>query len=298
MISSLFAAITEWVQECGWAVSALSRERRFKRTAAPLAVEVLEARCLPSSTTTVPPMSEIPQVIALQDMAFAHQAKGNPTVVFVGDSISWEYAYGSGSAVWAAYMAPLGMSNYGVAGQTTQDVLFQFSQGQLVGIHPAVVVLDIGGNNLLQGNTPQETADGVLADVAALHQYQPQAHVIVLAILPGEQSPSDPYRSLGAQTNQLTSQMLASDSQVTFVDLGSIFAQPDGTISTSMMFDYIHPTQQGYMDLTSALLPIIEQALLPSFNLPSVNVPSSPPPSPLPMTPPTNSTTTTTSTTP
>jgi lysophospholipase L1-like esterase len=284
MISSLFAAIAQWFRGHGRAFSAFNRKRRFERFAASPAVEVLEARCLPSNTTVVPSLSEIPPLIAVMDTAFATQPKGNPTVVFVGDSISWQYAYGQGISVWATYMAPLGMANYGVSGQTTQSLLFQLTEGQLVGISPAVVVLDIGGNNLLQGDSPAETAAGVITNVVMIHQYQPQAQVLVLGVLPGMQSPSDPYRSEGAQTNQLVSQMLTSDPHATFLDFGSIFLQPNGTISTSMMFDYIHPTEQGYMDLTNVLLPVIEQYLFPSFSFPSVSigVPASPPPSPLP----------------
>jgi lysophospholipase L1-like esterase len=285
MISTLFATLAEWVRERGQAFAALHRKRRSEQRSSPPAVEALEARCLPSSTTAVPPTSEIPGPIAQWDTAFATQSKGNPMVVFVGDSISWQFAYGTGSSVWASYMAPLGMANYGVGGQTTQSLLFEFSQGLLVGINPAIVVLDIGGNNLLQGNTPQETADGVLADVAAIHQYLPAAHVIVLGILPGEQSPNDPYRSLGAQTNQLVSQMLAGDPKASYVYLGSIFAQPGGTISTSMMFDYLHPTAQGYQDLTNALLPDIEEALLGNFSFPAISVPASPPHSQIALTP-------------
>lgn len=242
---------------------------------------------MPSATTTIAPLAEIPPVIALMDIVFATQPKGDPSVIFVGDSISWEYAYGTGAPVWGTFMAPLGMADYGVGGQTTQDLLFQFSQGQLIGIEPAVVVLDIGGNNLLEGDSPQATAAGVLADVATIHQYLPMSHVLVLGILPGKQFPSDPYRSEGAQTNQLVSQMLAGDPRASFADLGSIFLQPDGTISTSMMFDYIHPTKQGYVDLTDALLPFIEQALLPNFTIatfPSIT-PQSSPSSPVPLTP-------------
>jgi lysophospholipase L1-like esterase len=268
MIATLLASLTEWFRSRR-PVFCISRcRRRSERYASPLSVEVLETRCLPSSTTTVPPLAEIPPAIALMDILFAAQPnKGDPSGVFVGDSISFYFAYGPGAPVWAAYMAPLGMVDYGVGGQTTQSLLFQLSLGQLAGIHPAVVVLDIGGNNLLQGDTPQATAAGVLADVAMIHQYQPQAQVVVLGILPGEQSPSNPYRAEGAQTNQLVSQMLASDPHVTYLDLGSIFLQPDGTISSSMMFDYIHPTEQGYLDLTNALLPTLESFLFPNVSV-------------------------------
>jgi len=289
MISTLFVSLNRWFRVPRSTFSPSERKRCSEKYGAPPTVEVLETRCLLSSTTTVPPLSEIPPPIALMDFLFASQTKGNPTVVFVGDSISYQYADGSGAAVWATHMAPLGMADYGVGGQTTQSLLFQLSLGQLTGIHPAVVVLDIGANNLLQGDTPQQTAEGILADVAAIHQYQPQAQVLVLGILPGMQYPSNPYRTEGAQTNQLVSQMLAGDPRVTFLDLGSIFLQPDGTISDTMMFDYLHPTEQGYLDLTNALLPTLEQYLLPSdvfVSLPSIVLPSPPPQtSPLPMSP-------------
>lgn len=231
-----------------------------------LRLEVLEDRCLPSSiTTTIPPVSAIEPLVAIPDIVSAFQPKGSPTVLFVGDSISWEYANGTGSSVWNAYMAPLGMANIGIVGQTTQSLLYQFSLGVLTGINPTTVVLDIGANNLLQGNSPQDTAAGVLTDVATIHMYLPQAHIIVLGVLPGKEFPTDPYRQEGAETNQLTSQMLAGNSQITYVDLGGIFLQPDGTISNSMMFDYLHPTQQGYQVVTNALLPIIETTLFPTL---------------------------------
>ncbi len=294
MISSLLTAIAEWVYGQGPVSTTFNQKRRIERFAA-LGVEVLEERCLPSDTTVVPPLSAIPPLIAVMDLGFAAQTKGNPTVAFVGDSISWQYAYGSGASVWATYMAPLGIANYGVPGQTTESLLFQLTEGQLIGISPAVIVLDIGGNNLLQGDSPSATAAGVVTDVAMIQQFQPQAQVLVLGVLPGMQYPNNPYRSEGAQTNQLVSQMLSSDPHATFLDFGSIFLQPDGTISTSMMFDYIHPTAQGYTDLTNALLPVIEHYLFPSvfpnLTIPtvsvpaiSVSVPTSPPPSPLPIT--------------
>ncbi|HTU92786.1 MAG TPA: GDSL-type esterase/lipase family protein [Gemmataceae bacterium] len=314
MITSL---LTSAVAALGSPLTVLRRDRDAKRRqrneesekrTIP-SVEVLEDRCL-LSAAIMPTQAEIPFLITLSDALEATAPKGNPTVVFLGDSISYQYAYGTGAPVWGAYMAPLGMADYGISGQTTQSLLFQLTQGQLIGIDPAVVVLDIGANDLLQGSSPLATAAGVLTDVATIHQFLPQSQVIVLGILPGMQSPTNPYRAEGTQTNQLVSQMLAGDPHATFLDLGSIFLQPDGTISTSMMFDYVHPTEQGYIDLTDALLPVIEQALFSSpssstgsaeLSLPSISLSLSPadmaflttlgmstlspPASPLPITP-------------
>jgi lysophospholipase L1-like esterase len=294
MISSLFADVVAWFQGRRRSVAGTGRLPAF---AAPPCVEPLEDRCLLSSTTTVPSLADVPSLIAVPDILYATQPKGSPTVVFVGDSISWFYANGTGAPVWAAFMAPLGMANYGVSGQTTQSLLFQLSLGQLSGINPAVVVLDIGANNLLQNDSPQATAAGVLADVAMIHEFLPLSQVVVMGVLPGEQSPSSPYRAEVAQTNQLLSQMLASDPKVTFVNFGSIFLQPDGTISSDMMFDYLHPTEQGYLDLTVELLPVIETALFGTpFPVTPLSLPdglsaagglqaSPQPSSPLPMSP-------------
>lgn len=282
MIFSLIAGIVSVLRPKRNAESGKRKAGSGKRIIP--SVEVLEERSLPSATI-MPTPGEIPFLITVSDVLAATAPKGNPTVVFLGDSINYQYAYGTGAPVWAAFMAPLGMTNYGISGQTTQNLLFELAEGQLVGINPAAVVLDIGGNNLLQGDSPLATAAGILTDVAAVHQYLPQTQVFVLGILPGKEYPTDPYRTEGAQTNQLVSRFLDGDPHTTFLDLGGIFLQPNGTISSSMMFDYIHPTEQGYLDLTAVLLPILEQTLIststtvpmlmnfPNVPLTPVNVP-------------------------
>jgi lysophospholipase L1-like esterase len=247
-------------------------------------LETLEDRLVLSETTSIPAFADIPSIIAIPDVLMASLPKGNPSVIFLGDSIGYGFAYGTGSAVWSAFFAPLGAADFAVSGQTTESLLYQLSLGQLAGIQPSVVVLDIGANNLLHGDSPQDTAAGVLANVNTIHQDLPLARVLVLAILPGKPSPTDPFRSEGTQTNALLAQSLASDPFVSFVDLGSLFLQADGTISTAMMYDYLHPTALGYLEMTSELLPALEQIGLPNVTLPSFGplalptIPASQPP--------------------
>jgi lysophospholipase L1-like esterase len=262
MLSSFFVDVVEWFRGLGGRRSVPS-VHGFHRPAAPPRLEVLEDRCLLSNTTTIPAFADIPPIVAYPDVLMALQSKGNPALAFVGDSINFGYAYGEGAPVWATLMAPLHAADYAIPGQTTQSLLFQFSLGQLAGINPLVVVLNIGGNNLLEGDTPQATAAGVLADVATIHQYLPQSQVLVLGVLPGKESPTDPYRLAGTQTDALVSQMLAGDPHATFVSIGSVFLQPDGTISDSVMYDFLHPTILGYLDMTEALLPVIQQTIVP-----------------------------------
>src|SRR5205823_100202 len=97
--------------------------------------------------------------------------------------------------------------------------------------------------------------------VADILTHQPQAHVLLLGILPRGEGPTDFFRGEIAQTNQLISQ-LANGTSVTYADLGGLFLQPGGSISPALMFDFIHPTKLGYDLLTTELQGRL-QALLP-----------------------------------
>lgn len=261
MFSSLIRALIKGPRGKNFSPSPGRNARSFVPS-----LEALEDRCLLSAATTVPAESSSFPLTGPGDMLMALLPKGNPSIAFLGDSITWGYAFGEGAPVWSATMAPLGAANYGVNGQTTQTLLYQLYLGQLVGIEPAVVVLTIGTNNLEEGDTPQATAAGVLADVNLIHQYQPQALVLVLSIPPGGANPTNPYRTEVNQTNALISQMVAGDPRARYLDIDPVFVQPDGTISNAVMADYLHPTALGYWNLTNALLP----ALYAPFSSPSL----------------------------
>ncbi len=254
MLSSLFSTITK--RPFG--------NRSHPTNSLPPRLEVLEDRCLLSATTVPSDVNPFVVLTGPGDVFVASQPKGNPGVVFLGDSIAGGYYYGTGTPVWSAFMAPLGAADYGVGGQTTQTLLFQLSLGQLVGINPSVAVLIIGTNNLIEGDSPQATAAGVLADVNTIHAYLPATQILVLATPPGAPSPNDPYRRATEQTDALVAQMLAGDTRATFVNIAPALEQANGTISNLVEFDYIHPTVLGYFDMTLALIVPIEQAALTS----------------------------------
>jgi lysophospholipase L1-like esterase len=234
----------------------------------PLRVEPLEDRRMMSAVTTVPTPNAIFPFVAFGDAMMASQPKTGASIVFLGDSITWNFEYGSGAPVWSAFMS--GAADFGVNGQTTENLLYQLSLGQLVGLNPSVVVLTIGTNNLLQGDTPEATAAGILADVATIHFFQPQAQVLVLGVPPGKASPNDPYRVASVQTDALVQQQLIGDPHATFIDIAPAFEQSDGAISNLILFDYIHPTALGYANMTAVLAPAIMEAYLKSLPTPLV----------------------------
>jgi lysophospholipase L1-like esterase len=215
-------------------------------------LEALEDRCLLDAGPTTVAAPGVSMAFWGEAM-LAQQPLGNPNVVFLGDSILWAYSNSLGAPFWNASIAPDGAANLAVPGQTTQNVLFQLETGALQGAHPQAVVLMIGGNNLLAGNTPDQTAAGVMADVQAIHAQDPGAQVLVLAIPPLGSSPQDPIRAEVAQTNALIAQQVAGLPYAQYLDTTSSFVQPDGTVPTSLLYDGIHPTALGYWLMTNSL---------------------------------------------
>lgn len=224
---------------------------------AKLELEVLEDRCVPSTlTTTIPnPLSVNPAIIQRDiDKLFAPRV--DAPVVFLGDSINDLYGTMPEWGVWGSNAA-----NYAVGGQTTQGLLLQLWCGQLAGTSPLVVVLNMGGNNLLQGNSPQDTAEGIVADINMIGWFAPHAQVVVEGIQPGGVAPDNPYRLAGTQTNQLVQQMVSENNHITFANIGGIFLQPNGFLNTGLFYyDYIHPNALGYLGYTEALEPVVFDA--------------------------------------
>jgi hypothetical protein len=69
--------------------------------------------------------------------------KNDIKVVFLGDSITSGWG-GNGKETWNKYYAPRGAYNYGIGGDTTQNVLWRIRNHEFDGISPKFIVLKIG----------------------------------------------------------------------------------------------------------------------------------------------------------
>jgi beta-glucosidase len=227
-----------------------------------LALETLEQRCLLSSDNpaVIPEPSNNDFWIQRFNQLQA-APKGNPDVIFLGDSIMDGYQHGAGITVWNAQVAPLNAADFAIGASATQNVLYEINQGQLDDTSPRVVVLMIGTNNLgLFGETPDQTAGGVQACVDDILAKQPQTQVLLLGVLPRGESPTDPYRDQITELNRLIAP-LGRATHVRYLDIGGWFLQPDGTISSADMDDYLHPTAWGYQMMSAAINPLLRQML-------------------------------------
>jgi lysophospholipase L1-like esterase len=176
---------------------------------------------------------------------------GNIDLLFVGDSITDLWAR-AGLQVWNETFGKLKAANFGISGDTTQGVLWRMQNGELEGFKAKLIVLMLGTNNINR-NPNDDIAEGDRLIVEEFKKHQPQAKVLVLGIFPRAAQPTSPYRASIKAINEKLAKF-ADGKQVFYLDIGDKFLQPDGTLSTEVMADGLHPTAKGYQIWADAML--------------------------------------------
>ena len=174
-------------------------------------------------------------------------AQGDIDVLFMGDSITdfWRNPTGNyaGKPVFDKYYGDMKVANFGIAGDTTQGVLYRLQHGEGQGFSPKAVMLMIGTNNTMR-NTAAEIAEGIGAVVLELQKDFPKAKILLLGVFPRGRA-NDPNRATIAEINKIISRLDDGD-RVHYLDIGSKFLDAEGNIPGDVMSDGLHPTTKGY----------------------------------------------------
>jgi lysophospholipase L1-like esterase len=206
---------------------------------------LLEVRPPVPNTAILPALSPQFQPKHLANLEVAK--RGDAELLFMGDSITdfWRNPEGNyaGKPVLDKYFGQWKVANYGIAGDTTQGVLFRLRDGEGQGIRPRAIMLMIGTNNTAR-NSAAEIAEGVGAIVLELRRDFPQARILLLGIFPRSR-PNDPVRATIAEVNRAIAK-LHDGEHVHYLDIGQGFLDADGTIPADVMSDGLHPTTKGY----------------------------------------------------
>ena len=219
------------------------------------------AAAVARENTAIVPVSRVGGATNRQSQVL-QRAKDNPgpcDVAFIGDSITqgWE---GAGKNVWAKYYGSRKCLNFGVGGDRTQHVLWRFENGQLDGIKPKAAVLMIGTNNSNKDdNSEADILEGVQAIVKQIRTRLPETKLIVLGIFPRGKTFST-QRGKILQVNQAL-EKLADNKMIFYIDFGSQMIESDGSISTEMMRDALHPGEKGYEIWAAAIEPKLKELL-------------------------------------
>lgn len=189
-------------------------------------------------------------------------------VLFVGDSITqgWQE---KGLGAWNKSFAgkPWKGINLGVAGDRTENVLFRLQSradggaGNLddPAIHPKVIVLMIGTNNLFT-HKPDQIMAGVLACKNRLQQMEPQARIVLCSVLPVKDRKLHDEKVV--PLNHFLKNMHSPPS-VHWLDLHAHFVNREGSQKTEYFHDEVHLNASGYQQWHDLLVPMVSD-LIPS----------------------------------
>lgn len=183
-------------------------------------------------------------------------------VVFMGDSItdSWDDEKYGGFFPGKPYV------DRGISGQTTPQMLIRF-RGDVIALHPKVVVI-LAGTNDLAGNTGPMTLEAIednLTSMAELAKAN-SIKVIFASVLPVSdyeqrdgkpivQTVRRPPEKIKALNDWMRS--YAAKNKLTYLDYYSAMMDEKGFLKDELSEDGLHPNAKGY----GVMAPLAEAAI-------------------------------------
>jgi lysophospholipase L1-like esterase len=174
---------------------------------------------------------------------------GRIDLLFDGDENTC-YWQGPGGNIWKRFESP-NTIDFAPEHDRVENLLWRLNHGELDGLHPKLVVLQIGTNDIGWPNHAPEIASGIKAAVDTVRTRCPDAHVLLMGLFPRGATAT-------ADINALISKF-ADGKSVTFLDLSDKLLQPDGKLSPELIRDSGLLTEKGYQVWADALAPIVDQ---------------------------------------
>ena len=206
--------------------------------------------------------------------------RGGIDVYFEGDSITrrWgtsDAAYRAFFEHWTKSFFGWNAANFGWGADTVQNILWRLTDGELDDVHPKVIVVMAGMNNV--GGMPRDgvdhavvesTANGMQAILDVMRKKAPDATVILMGITPRTDSRGGPsvmatIDAINARYAGFADGAAQSRGRVRFVSINPQLARDDGAPRDGMTVDGLHLSLAGYQVWAEALKPIFTEILGP-----------------------------------
>jgi cephalosporin-C deacetylase-like acetyl esterase/lysophospholipase L1-like esterase len=202
----------------------------------------------------------------------AKRKQGHIDVYFVGDSITRRW--GTSDAAWKdllenwrANFTGWNAANFGWGADKTQHILWRLQNGELDDVHPKVVVVMAGTNNVGKaqplGDTQaraDEVVRGITAIVGEIRRRAPKATIVLTGITPRNDN-------IGVMPVINTANegiaRLADGKSVRYININGRLADPENRLRIGMAYDGLHLTPQAYQVWADALKPILTEILGP-----------------------------------
>jgi (4-O-methyl)-D-glucuronate---lignin esterase len=194
--------------------------------------------------------------------------QGRIDVYFEGDSIVRRWGaldYPELLASWRENFYGWNAANFGWGADRTENILWRLEHGELDDVHPKVIVLLAGTNNV--GTQPRDEraivdiARGLKAVVDICRRKAPNATIVVTAIFPRNDNIAV-MPTIDRINRRLAA--LADGTRIRFLDINGQLADENGVLDDGVLnSDRLHPTLKGYQIWADALKPILRELLGP-----------------------------------
>lgn len=201
--------------------------------------------------------------------------RGGIDVYFAGDSITRRW--GTSDAPyrdlldnWRRNFFGWNAANFGWGGDTVQNILWRLMNGELDDVHPKVIVLLAGTNNI--GADPRQgvaspvvddVSSGIAAILSVMRRKAPGATVILTGVTP--RSDRNGGMSLRPTIDAINKRLasLADGRSIRYIDINNRLADKGGGLIGGMTVDGLHLSAAGYQVWADALKPIFAEILGP-----------------------------------
>jgi lysophospholipase L1-like esterase len=222
----------------------------------------------PAQTQAVPRTDQ--NSIAAHAQLLEKARKGRIDIYFEGDSITRRWGatdYPELLANWKQNFFGWNAADFGWGADSIQNILWRLHNGELDGVHPKVIVLLAGTNNV--GNTvPPEGEEAKVTDISRglktvldlMQTKAPEAVILLTGIFPRNDNMS--VMPIINKVNENLAQF-ADGKKIRYLNINDRLADKEGRLFEGMMHpvDKLHPTIKGYQVWADALKPIFFELL-------------------------------------
>jgi lysophospholipase L1-like esterase len=201
--------------------------------------------------------------------------RGGIDVYFEGDSITrrWgtsDAAYRTFFEHWTRSFFGWNAANFGWGGDTVQNILWRLTEGELDGVHPRIIVVMAGTNNV--GGMPRDGVDatvveyvtnGMTSVLDVMQRQAPDATIILMGVTPrtdsrGGASVMPTIDAINERYAKLT-----DGKRIRYLSINTQLARADGAPREGVTVDGLHLALAGYQIWADALTPIFTELLGP-----------------------------------
>jgi lysophospholipase L1-like esterase len=234
-----------------------------------LGVNILSAAPQPGPDQPVPRTDQ--NSLTAHAQLLEKAKKGGIDVYFEGDSILRRWGatdYPRLLENWNKNFFGWNAADFGWGGDTVRNIIWRLQDGELDGVHPKVIVLLAGTNDIGYRLPPggesskvEQVTKGIETILKLMREKAPEAVIILTGIFPR----NDNRGALPViEKINRNLEKLADGKKIRYLNINDQLADADGTLYEGMMDpDKLHPALKGYQVWADALKPVLEELLGP-----------------------------------